>query len=38
MNNNSTPWPDLTFPPINLWNFPKQYKDFLAEVPKPANN
>ncbi len=20
-------WADLQFPPINLWNFPKQHKD-----------
>jgi len=23
-------WPDLKFPPINLWNFPRQYRDFLV--------
>ena len=21
-------WPDLTFPPINLWSLPKQQKDY----------
>lgn len=27
-------WPDFKFPPINLWNFPKQYKDFQKKLTK----
>ena len=24
-------WPDFKFPPINLWCYPKQYKDWFNE-------
>lgn len=22
-------WPELTFPPINLWSYPSMYRDFI---------
>jgi hypothetical protein len=31
-------WADFVFPPINLWNYPKQYEDYMAneEYIKPV--
>jgi len=28
-------WPDITFPPINLWSLPKMNKDVLNSRTKP---
>lgn len=30
-------WPAFKFPPINLWNFTKQYRDFKTIKPAQKN-
>ena len=30
----TTGWPEFTFPPINLWNLPKQYRDFVVNYER----
>lgn len=33
-------WPELTFPPINLWNYPKMHRDFIRinDIIVPLGN
>ena len=31
-------WPDFKFPPINLWCYPKQYRDWFRQMSDTASD